>query len=238
MPQDDLFPMPQPRPTAKRPLKGQTVLLVEDSLTASESLRLMCNHSGARLRRADCLASARRHLAVYLPSILLVDMTLPDGSGANLIRDMKHLRTRLPVILALSAHLDAEGEAIAAGADGFLAKPLRSVDAFQMALLSHLPDVAQKLGPRKLTDSAIAPTPEALHHDLETAANLMIDNADGRDLDYAVKFISALARENRDAALSDAVESLRRNGVGGGMRRKVSCLLRERINQTTQVIHA
>ena len=66
----------QPRlrkPTAERPLSDITLLVVEDSKFASDAVRLMALHSGARLRRADCLASARRHLAVYCPNVVMIN---------------------------------------------------------------------------------------------------------------------------------------------------------------------
>ena len=110
-------------PTADRPLLGLTVLVVEDSLYACEAMRLLCLRSGARIRRADSLKSAHRHLSVYRPVVVIVDLGLPDGSGAELINELAIQAPRVAVILGISGDTDGEEVAIAAGADGFLEKP-------------------------------------------------------------------------------------------------------------------
>ncbi|MGB3556876.1 MAG: response regulator, partial [Jannaschia sp.] len=128
---DDLDLMARPAPTPQRPLLGTTLLLVEDSRFASEAVRLLALRSGARIRRADCMASAARHLGTYRPGVAIVDLGLPDGSGLTLIRQLAQAPHRPQVILATSGQSadEVEGAALEAGADGFMPQPIESLAA-------------------------------------------------------------------------------------------------------------
>lgn len=215
MDDSDLFAATPRLPTPARPLLGLTVLVVEDSLYACEAMRLLCLRSGARIRRADCLKSARRHLQVYRPSAVIVDLGLPDGSGTELIEELASAQPRVPVILGTSGDDFAEHAAIAAGADGFLPKPVMSLAAFQTAVLSRLPADRQPTGPRALSDEMIRPDPLAYQDDMAHVADVLADPADTKVLDYVAQFVSGVARSADDYVLADAAERLARARQSG-----------------------
>jgi DNA-binding response OmpR family regulator len=203
------------RPTATRPLLGLTVLVVEDSRYACDAMRLLCLRSGARIRRADCIRSARRHLQVYRPSVVVIDLGLPDGSGAELIAELSHATPRVDVVLGTSGDSFAEQVVMAAGADGFLAKPIESVLTFQNAILTALPVERQPTGPRLVSDDPVRPDPLAYRDDMAHAADVLDERNDGRMLDYLAQFLSGVARSAGDTPLSKAADDLAAARSGG-----------------------
>ncbi len=194
-------------PTARRPLLGLTVLVVEDSRFASEAVRLMCLRSGARIRRADSLENARRHLAIYRPTVLLVDVGLPDGSGLSLIKSASDATPRIEVVLGMSGD-DHAREVAEAGADGFLEKPVQSLSAFQSSILAHLAADRQPPSPRSVPDEMIQPDPIAYRDDLTHIAQVLDDTNDDTALDYVTQFLGGVARIAKDHDLDQAVSNL------------------------------
>lgn len=195
-------------PTAAHPLAGLTVLVVEDSRYASEAVRLLCLRSGARLRRADSLTAADRHLRVYRPSVLIVDAGLPDGSGIDLIARLAGARPRIPAILATSGDPDALRDACLAGADGVLPKPLRALADFQQAVLAALPADLRVQGPRALPGDTVDPDRLSLLEDLEHVVDALEDDLPPRRLDYLARFLAGLAASTGDAGLAAAAARL------------------------------
>jgi DNA-binding response OmpR family regulator len=184
------------------PLSGLTVLLVEDSRFASDALRLMCQRSGARLRRAETMEQARAHLRTYRPDVVIVDLGLPDGRGDRLIRDLV-LSRRHAVVLGISGDADGRKAALTAGAQGFLEKPMAGLVDFQRAILRHLPErlvilVEEGAGARTAGD------PLSLQDDLTHAEALLDRDPDAAQQAYLSSFLSGLARIVDDPALAEA----------------------------------
>ncbi len=197
-----------PLPTRLRPLLGQTILVVEDSRYACDAIRLMCLHSGARIRRADCLKSARRHLRIYRPSVIIVDMGLPDGCGADLIAELTTDVPRISVILGLSGDDGAKAAALQAGADGFLAKPLTSLGYFQTSILKLLPEDRRPNGLDSVRDEVIHPDPIAYQDDMAHIADVLTGPTDHQTLNYAAQFLCGVARDADDTVLAEAARQL------------------------------
>lgn len=207
----------QTLPTARRPLLGLTVLVVEDSRFACDALRLLCLRSGARIRRADCLKSARRHLQIYRPSAVIVDMGLPDGSGAELIEELARSVPRVGVLLAISGDAFSEEEAIAAGADGFMLKPLTSLGDFQQAILTRLPADRQPAGPREVPNDVVHPDPVAFRDDLCHAADTLSEGEEDAVIDYVAQFVTGIAISAEDVALARAAKAVTKGRASGRM---------------------
>ena len=200
--------MARARPTRDRPLAGLTILLVEDSRFASEAVRLLCLRSGGRLRRADCVAAARRHMSAYRPDVAIVDLGLPDGSGASLIAELA-AQEGAPALLGLSGGDPGESADIAAraGAQAFLSKPVASLAAFQQTVLGLLPPDRRPSGLGALPTDLVSPDRLALAEDYARAERLLAD-----DPGFAAGFVAALARDADDmdllaAALAAAATS-------------------------------
>ena len=206
--------LPQHMPAPDRPLAGLTLLVVEDSRYACEVMRLLCQHSGARLRRADCLAAARRHLRVYCPDVLLVDLGLPDCPGEALIAELAPRMQRPTAILAISGDPTLGPAALAAGADGFVEKPVMDLARFQRAILQHLSGrgagaLARSMPP---PDAVLTPDPLALRDDLTQAAGLLAGPTEALPRDYLRGFLGGIARSARDDQLAAAAAGLRETG--------------------------
>lgn len=225
--------------TPARPLLGLTVLVVEDSRFASDAMRLLCLRSGARIRRADSLHNAQKHLALYRPSVVIVDIGLPDGSGIDLIRGLTHARPRVDVILATSGNPDSKTLTMKAGADGFLPKPLTNIGVFQSKILENLPADRQPKGLRVISDELVVPDAVALRDDLSAVALALEGADDPRILRYVTQFLGGVARSAEDSTLEQETATLSNLQSDGRSVRsqiaRVAAIVQDRIAQSAAI---
>jgi len=107
------------------------ILLVEDEERNAALIRATLEPAGHRLVHARTLQEGTEALVTEWPSLVLLDLRLPDGSGAQLARDIRaSAGGRSTPILAVSASvLEANRrEAMEAGCDEFIAKPISPRD--------------------------------------------------------------------------------------------------------------
>lgn len=213
------FPPDGPRLTAPSslPLRGVTVLAVEDSRFSSDALRLILTRVGARLRRVETLAAARVHLACYRPDLVIADLGLPDGRGEELIAAAS---ARGIPVLAVSGDSDGREAALDAGAVAFFDKPLPSVAGFLRLVEQLLTGRGAEAEPPVV--EVPGGDPMALRDDLARAAALVEGAGDPV---YVAGFVRGLARSIGDRALEEAAVA----ASGDGGRQLLSAVIAERL---------
>lgn len=206
-------PLAVPNPLANC-CAAKTVLVVEDSRHASDALRLMLRHLGARMRRASTLAEAERHLSLYRPDAVVIDLGLPDGPGERLIAALAMDPRRPARILALSAMSDRGPTAMACGADAFVEKPVPGLAALAAALVPDiiLPRASAHARPATLASE----DHRSLCDDLDAVTALLHDAPDASAFLYASEFLSGLALQTGDAPLAAMAVRLS-NGADPGL---------------------
>ena len=189
-----------------RPLFGVTILMVEDSRYFSDAVRLMAIRSGARLRRADSLEAAHKHIKIYTPDVILVDIGLPDGSGVEFVREMRDHVPETP-ILAMSGNDENIEDVTSAGAKKFLKKPFFDLAQFQQVVLSVLPEDLAPIGFRpSIVGNAVTPDIESLQDDLTQIRQILAEIQSvpsSHRAGYCAQFLESVARVAGDKLLMD-----------------------------------
>jgi signal transduction histidine kinase/ActR/RegA family two-component response regulator len=103
-----------------------SVLLVEDDPVSRDSIRDVLAATGYRVRSVDTRGAALHEMAAAPVDLVLLDVHLPDGSGLDIVGELRAAADRPLAVVALSADRvgNVAGEAMAAGCDRFGLKPL------------------------------------------------------------------------------------------------------------------
>jgi PAS domain S-box-containing protein len=108
-----------------------TILNVEDSNVARTSVSRILRERGFRVEEASTAAEALQ-LAAHRPDLVLLDISLPDGDGRDVCREIKERTAPSPplVVLVSGVYLDTQDRVtgLEGGADGYLVKPVEPTE--------------------------------------------------------------------------------------------------------------
>jgi DNA-binding response OmpR family regulator len=116
------------------------VLLVEDERAIAESLAFALQRDGFQVSHVSTCSAARLCLASC--DLIVLDLMLPDGSGFDLLHELRQSGVRTPVIILSSRDEEADRVAgLEGGADDYVVKPFspREVVARVRAVLRRMP---------------------------------------------------------------------------------------------------
>ncbi|HEV7488686.1 MAG TPA: sigma-54 dependent transcriptional regulator [Thermoanaerobaculia bacterium] len=100
------------------------LLIVDDEASLRDFLSIVFEDEGWRVETAGSVAEARAAVAKNEPDLILCDLMLPDGSGIDLLREVKTATPSIAVVM-ITAHTSTKSavEALKAGAFDYIAKP-------------------------------------------------------------------------------------------------------------------
>ena len=108
-------------------MSGETILIVDDNEPNLKLFSFLLSGRDYEVKTAMSAAQALEVLQQIIPHLILLDIQLPDIDGLELTRRLKSdPRTSGICIVAVTAYAmkGDEERAMAAGADGYISKPI------------------------------------------------------------------------------------------------------------------
>jgi two-component system cell cycle response regulator DivK len=121
-------------------MSGESILIVDDNAQNLKLVRVLFTSEGYDVHTAVDAEEALTELESFSPRLILMDLQLPGMDGLELTRRLKADPVRRSiVIIALTAYAmkGDEIKALAAGCDGYVAKPI-DILALPRLVLEHL----------------------------------------------------------------------------------------------------
>src|SRR5262245_57208293 len=105
---------------------SRKVLVVEPDGATRREIRQVCEQDGYQVVEADAGSEALRQVESARPSVVLLEVTLPDTAGFDVCRELRKVDPAVPVIMMSSRSDEIDAVvALEIGADDYMTKPLR-----------------------------------------------------------------------------------------------------------------
>lgn len=138
-----------------------TILLIDDDRKLTEMLSTYLDQFGMTVLRADHPDSGLAQLRAHSPSLVILDLMLPDRDGFAVCRDIR-AESQVPIImLTARGDLPDRVAGLELGADDYLAKPFEPRE-----LVARIQTVLRRF--------ARTPTPKT-NHECVQADDLLVD---------------------------------------------------------------
>jgi len=100
------------------------ILIVEDEIDLSNSINSYLRQEKFKCEAVLNYSDAIEKIKMYNYDVIVVDITLPDGNGLELIRELKFIRSNAGIIIISAKNaLDDKISGLEIGADDYLTKP-------------------------------------------------------------------------------------------------------------------
>ncbi len=100
------------------------ILLIEDEIELRDSILHYLEKEGNIVEIVSDFSKAEYKTAIYDYDCILVDITLPNGNGLDIIKQLKKNKSKAGIIIISAKHsLDDKINGLTIGADDYLSKP-------------------------------------------------------------------------------------------------------------------
>jgi len=109
-------------------MKAQ-ILVVEDQPATSDLIREVLKDEGCEVQVVENLGQARKSLERALPDLVILDRSLPDGEGLDLLKELRSgpRSAKLPVLILTAQNtVDDKVAGLRQGADDYITKPFNT----------------------------------------------------------------------------------------------------------------
>jgi DNA-binding NtrC family response regulator len=158
----------------------QNILVIDDDPMVQDTIATFLTEVGFNVHSVSTLAGARESVAAHSYDAVIIDQLLPDGSGIDLIRELRAAGPDMAIVVITgAADVPLAVKAMQEGADNFLPKPV-SFDSLlvflrkslEVSSLRRISGSRRRLEKKSYFDFGVSPEMEAVRE----LARLAIEN--------------------------------------------------------------
>src|SRR5881296_1061882 len=110
------------------------ILVVDDQDSIRHFVSKALEADGYAVQTTASVREAREAIEREMPDLAILDLKLPDGTGLELLREIKRVQSEVPVIVMTAfGELETAVEAMSAGAFWFVKKPFQNEELLALA---------------------------------------------------------------------------------------------------------